>query len=110
MGCPLINWLKIITKSLQFIIFKLCLILFFINYKLFVFIFKSCDLEQWLNSDFEAGKLISLDHKKLLAAARDSLKRRHEIHVGIQHGALTTEVAGGSYLSKFNRKLNHINY
>lgn len=39
---------------------------------------KNRDLEQWLNSDFEAGKLISLDHKKLLAAARDSLKRRHE--------------------------------
>ena len=68
---------------------------------------KNHDLEQWLNSDFETGKLISLE---LQAAARDSLKRRHETHIGIQHGALTTEVAGGSYLSKFNRKLNHINY
>ena len=69
-------------------------------------------LEQWLNSDFETGKLISLERKKLQAAARDSLKRRHETHIGIQHGALTTEVAGGSYcyLSKFNRMLNHINY
>ena len=71
---------------------------------------KNHDLEQWLNSDFETGKLISLDRKKLQAAARDSLKRRHETHIGIQHGALTTEVAGGSYLSKFNRMLNHINY
>ncbi|WP_173002074.1 UPF0236 family transposase-like protein, partial [Lactobacillus helveticus] len=68
---------------------------------------KNHDLEQWLNSDFETGKLISLE---LQAAARDSLKRRHETHIGIQHGALTTEVADGSYLSKFNRKLNHINY
>ena len=71
---------------------------------------KNHDLEQWLNSDFETGKLISLDRKKLQAVARDSLKRRHETHIGIQHGALTTEVAGGSYLSKFNRMLNHINY
>ena len=71
---------------------------------------KNHDLEQWLNSNFETGKLISLDRKKLQAAARDSLKRRHETHIGIQHGALTTEVAGGSYLSKFNRMLNHINY
>ncbi|OXC13769.1 hypothetical protein AYP89_06460 [Lactobacillus crispatus] len=71
--------------------------------------FKKCchGLEQCLNSDFETGKLIS---KKLQAAARDNLKRRHETHIGIQHGALTTEVAGGSYLSKFNRMLNHINY
>ena len=60
---------------------------------------KNRDLEQWLNSDFEAGKLISLDHKKLLAATRDSLKRRHEIHVGIQHGALTAEVVGGKLFS-----------
>ena len=48
--------------------------------------------------------------KKLQAAARDSLKRRHETHIGIKHGGLTAEVAGGSYLSKFNRMLNHINY
>lgn len=71
---------------------------------------KNRDLEQWLNSDFEAGKLISLDHKKLLAAARDSLKRRHETHVGVQHGALTAEVVGGSYLAKLDRMLNHIKY
>lgn len=71
---------------------------------------KNHDLEQWLNSDFETGKLISLDRKKLQVAARDSLKRRHETHIGIQHGALATEVSGGSYLSKFNRMLNHINY
>lgn len=44
---------------------------------------KSHDLEQWLNSDFETGKLVSLDRKKLQAAARDSLKRRHETHIGI---------------------------
>lgn len=71
---------------------------------------KNNDLEQWLNSDFETGDLINLDRRKLQAAARDSLKRRHETHIGIQHGALTTEVVGGSYLSKFNRMLNHINY
>ena len=71
---------------------------------------KNRDLEQWLNSDFEAGKLISLDHKKLLATARDSLKRRHETHIGIQHGALTAEVVGGSYLAKLDRMLNHIKY
>ena len=60
--------------------------------------FKKCchGLEQWLNSDFETGKLISLERKKLQAAARDSLKRRHETHIGIQHGALTSEVAGGA--------------
>ena len=71
---------------------------------------KNHDLEQWLNSDFETGRLISLDRKKLQAAARDSLKRRHETHIGIKHGELTAEAAGGSYLSKFNRMLNHINY
>ncbi|ASY54883.1 hypothetical protein N506_1p22 (plasmid) [Lactobacillus gasseri DSM 14869] len=38
------------------------------------------------------------------------MKRRHEIHVGIQHGALTAEVAGGSYLAKLDRMLNHIKY
>lgn len=47
---------------------------------------------------------------KKLQAARDSLKRRHETHIGIKHGGLTAEVAGGSYLSKLNRMLNHINY
>ncbi|RVU71858.1 ISLre2 family transposase, partial [Lactobacillus xujianguonis] len=51
-----------------------------------------------------------LDRKKLQAAARDSLRTRHEIHTGIQHGVLTAAVVGGSYLSKFNRMLNHINY
>ncbi|RVU69921.1 ISLre2 family transposase, partial [Lactobacillus xujianguonis] len=71
---------------------------------------KNGDLEEWLNSDFETSKLISLDRKKLQAAARDSLRIRHEIHTGIQHGALTAAVVGGSYLSKFNRMLNHINY
>lgn len=71
---------------------------------------KNQDLEEWLNSNFETGKLINLDRKRLQAAARDSLKHRHEIHTGIQHGALTTAVAGGNYLSKLNQMLNHIKY
>ncbi|GMM20167.1 hypothetical protein LAYK6_13810 [Lactobacillus amylovorus subsp. amylovorus] len=37
---------------------------------------KNHDLEQWLNSDFETSKLISLDRKKLQAAARDSFMKR----------------------------------
>ncbi|MGP3303663.1 ISLre2 family transposase, partial [Lactobacillus crispatus] len=50
-----------------------------------------------------------LTEQELKAAARDSLKKRHEVHLGIQHGALTAQVVGNSYLSKLSRNLSHIN-
>ncbi|KFL93193.1 hypothetical protein HMPREF0509_00091 [Lactobacillus crispatus SJ-3C-US] len=50
-----------------------------------------------------------MTEQELKAAARDSLKKRHEVHLGIQHGALTAQVAGNSYLSKLSRNLSHIN-
>ncbi|PKZ84566.1 ISLre2 family transposase, partial [Lactobacillus crispatus] len=66
---------------------------------------KNRELEFWLSSEFEDSEITVLTEQELKAAARDSLKKRHEI----QHGALTAQVAGNSYLSKLSRNLSHIN-
>ncbi|AYE60727.1 hypothetical protein BC335_1399 [Lactobacillus helveticus] len=71
---------------------------------------KNNELEYWLSSEFAGSEINAITEQELKAAARDSLKKRHESHLGIQRGALTTQTAGSSYLSKFNRMLNHINY
>lgn len=70
---------------------------------------KNQDLEYWLSSEFRGSSLDILTEKELQAAARDSLKKRHETHLGIQHGAITTQAAGSRYLSDLGRRLNHIN-
>ena len=70
---------------------------------------KNQDLEYWLSSEFRGSSLDILTEKELQAAARDSLKKRHEAHLGIQHGAIATQAAGGRYLSDLGRSLNHIN-
>lgn len=70
---------------------------------------KNQNLEYWLSSEFTGSELTALTEKELQATARDSLKKRHEAHLGIQHGALTTQVAGSSYLSDLGRRLGHIN-
>ncbi|WP_232805122.1 ISLre2-like element ISLcr2 family transposase [Lactobacillus crispatus] len=70
---------------------------------------KNRELEFWLSSEFEDSEITVLTEQELKAAARDSLKKRHEVHLGIQHGALTAQVAGNSYLSKLSRNLSHIN-
>ena len=71
---------------------------------------KNNELEYWLSSEFAGSEINAITEQELKAAARDSLKKRHESHLGIQRGALTKQTAGSSYLSKFNRMLNHINY
>lgn len=71
---------------------------------------KNNELEYLLSSEFAGSEINAITEQELKAAARDSLKKRHESHLGIQRGALTTQTAGSSYLSKFNRMLNHINY
>ncbi|RXF53714.1 ISLre2 family transposase, partial [Lactobacillus crispatus] len=70
---------------------------------------KNRELEFWLSSEFEDSEITVLTEQELKAAARDSLKKRHEVHLGIQHGALTAQVVGNSYLSKLSRNLSHIN-
>ena len=70
---------------------------------------KNRELEFWLSSEFEDSEITVLTEQELKAAARDSLKKRHEVHLGIQHGALTAQVAGNSYLSKLSRNLSRIN-
>lgn len=70
---------------------------------------KNQDLDYWLSSEFSSSEINALTEKELQAAARDSLKKRHETHLGIQHGALTVEVAGNGYLNNFARALSHIN-
>lgn len=55
---------------------------------------KNQDLEYWLSSEFRGSSLDILTEKELQAAVRDSLKKRHEAHLGIRHGAITTQVAG----------------
>lgn len=62
--------------------------------------------EYWSKTGAE---LNVLTERELQAAARDSLKKRHEAHLGIQHGALTTQVADSSYLSDLGRHLGHTN-
>lgn len=50
-----------------------------------------------------------MDEKELGKAVRASLKKTHEIHVGVQHGSIASYVAGNGSLSNLARLLNHVN-
>lgn len=67
------------------------------------------DLEEWLSSEFSGSQVKAIDQEKLRYAVRNSLKKAHEAHIGVQHGAIEAEVAGHSYLDKFSRALGHTN-
>ncbi|MED7629062.1 ISLre2 family transposase, partial [Lactobacillus helveticus] len=46
---------------------------------------------------------------KLKGAVRASLRKTHEAHLGIHHGAIESLTEGHSYLNDFSRKLSQIN-
>ena len=70
---------------------------------------KNNELEYWLSSEFAGSEINAITEQELKAAARDSLKKRHETHLGIRHGAIESLTAGHSYLNGFGRKLSQIN-
>lgn len=70
---------------------------------------KNNELEKWLSSEFEESSLKIMDEKELGKAVRASLKKTHEIHVGVQHGSIASYVAGNGSLSNLARLLNHVN-
>ncbi|NHL94427.1 UPF0236 family transposase-like protein [Lactobacillus helveticus] len=66
---------------------------------------KNKELEYWLSSEFAGGQL----DIELKGAVRASLRKTHEAHLGIHHGAIESLTAGHSYLDDFGRKLSQIN-
>ncbi|PAK97416.1 ISLre2 family transposase, partial [Lactobacillus kefiranofaciens] len=70
---------------------------------------KNKELEYWLSSEFAGGQLNIDDQKDLKGAVRASLRKTHEAHRGIHHGAIESLTAGHSYLDDFGRKINQIN-
>ncbi|GFP08867.1 hypothetical protein LHEJCM20397_14650 [Lactobacillus helveticus] len=70
---------------------------------------KNNELEYWLSSEFAGGQLNIDDQKDLKGAVRASLRKTHEAHLGIHHGAIKSLTAGHSYLDDFGRKLSQIN-
>ncbi|ALI52347.1 ISLre2 family transposase [Lactobacillus helveticus] len=67
------------------------------------------ELEYWLSSEFAGGQLDIGDQEELKGAVRASLRKTHEAHLGIHHGAIESLTAGHSYLNDFSRKINQIN-
>ena len=70
---------------------------------------KNKELEYWLSSEFAGGQLDIGDQGELKGAVRASLRKTHEAHLGIHHGAIESLTAGHSYLNDFGRKLSQIN-
>ena len=70
---------------------------------------KNKELEYWLSSEFAGGQLDIGDQGELKGAVRASLRKTHEAHLGIHHGAIESLTAGHSYLDDFGRKLSQIN-
>ncbi|AEG41104.1 UPF0236 family transposase-like protein [Lactobacillus kefiranofaciens] len=70
---------------------------------------KNKELEYWLSSEFAGGQLDIGDQEELKGAVRASLRKTHEAHLGIHHGAIESLTAGHSYLDDFGRKINQIN-
>ncbi|MDN6759884.1 MAG: ISLre2 family transposase, partial [Lactobacillus sp.] len=70
---------------------------------------KNKELEYWLSSEFAGGQLDIGDQEELKGAVRASLRKTHEAHLGIHHGAIESLTAGHSYLDDFGRKLSQIN-
>ncbi|MBU6034698.1 ISLre2 family transposase, partial [Lactobacillus helveticus] len=67
---------------------------------------KNNELEYWLSSEFAGGQLDIGDQEELKGAVRASLRKTHEAHLGIHHGAIESLTAGHSYLNDFSRKIN----
>ncbi|WP_406842486.1 ISLre2 family transposase [Lactobacillus helveticus] len=67
------------------------------------------ELEYWLSSEFAGGQLDIGDQEELKGAVRASLRKTHEAHLCIHHGAIESLTAGHSYLNDFSRKINQIN-
>uniref|UniRef100_UPI000C7659CC UPF0236 family transposase-like protein n=1 Tax=Lactobacillus helveticus TaxID=1587 RepID=UPI000C7659CC len=67
---------------------------------------KNKELEYWLSSEFAGGQLDIGDQEELKGAVRASLRKTHEAHLGIHHGAIESLTAGHSYLNDFSRKIN----
>ncbi|SDA57841.1 Uncharacterised protein family (UPF0236) [Lactobacillus kefiranofaciens] len=70
---------------------------------------KNKELEYWLSSEFAGGQLDIGDQEDLKGVVRASLRKTHEAHLGIHHGAIESLTAGHSYLDDFGRKINQIN-
>ena len=67
---------------------------------------KNNELEYWLSGEFAGGQLDIGDQEELKGAVRASLRKTHEAHLGIHHGAIESLTAGHSYLDDFGRKLS----
>jgi hypothetical protein len=57
---------------------------------------KNNELEYWLSSEFAGSEINAITEQELKAAARDSLKKRHESHLGIQRGISSTNLPSWS--------------